>query len=131
MKSLRICSSALPAILSVFVLIGISVQLGCGGDGSTSTPGPGPIPSPGNNVAAMTVNAGPPELQSLGGTVNTGFIDVKICVPGTNTCQTVNFVTVDTGSVGFRILASKLTLTLPTQHDSSGNTIAECNQFLD
>jgi hypothetical protein len=43
----------------------------------------------------------------------------------------VNFVSVDTGSVGFRILASKLTVTLPVEHDAGGNTIAECNQFLD
>src|SRR5512147_2891743 len=130
MKITKIRKPAL-AIFPVCLLMGISLLLGCGGDSSTSTPGDTPVEPPGNNVAVLTVNAGPPELQTLGGTVNTGFIDVKICAPGTSTCQTVNFVSVDTGSVGLRILASKLTLTLPTEKDSSGNSIAECNQFLD
>lgn len=85
----------------------------------------------GNNVAPIQVNAGPPELGSMGGSVNTAFTSVQVCVPGTSTCQTVNFVAVDTGSEGLRILASKLTVSLPTNKDGGGNALAECNQFVD
>jgi len=104
---------------------------GCGGSSSTSTPGGNTITTSGSNVAALTVNSGPPELQSAGGALNTGFMSMSLCAPGTSTCQTVNFVAVDTGSSGIRILKSNLSVSLPNETDSSGNTIAECNQFVD
>jgi hypothetical protein len=70
-------------------------------------------------------------LAQAGGALNTGFVSIDICVPGTSTCQTINYVAVDTGSSGIRILKSKLSLSLTNETDSSGNTIAECNQFVD
>lgn len=105
--------------------------IGCGGSSSTSSAGANPITTSGNNVAQITVNAGPPELQSMGGSVNTAYTSVQVCVPGTSTCQTINNVAVDTGSEGLRILKSKLTVSLPASNDSSGNALAECNQFVD
>jgi len=38
---------------------------------------------------------------------------------------------VDTGSIGLRILASALSLSLPQQKDAGGNPIGECAQFVD
>jgi len=59
---------------------------------------------------------------------------VTVCVHGTNQCVTVDDVLVDTGSVGLRLAASahgSLTTLLPTQTDSSGNSIGECYAFAD
>jgi hypothetical protein len=125
-------NSVLPILtMSLLSLVGASLMVGCGGSSSTSTAGNNTITQSGNNIAAMAVNSGPPELQALGGAVNTGFITMSMCVPGTSTCQSVNFASVDTGSTGIRILASKLSISLPAETDSSGNTLAECNQFVD
>jgi hypothetical protein len=81
----------------------------------------------GPNVAALTVDSGP-----AGNSTNLAFVSVTICVPGTQTCQTVDHVEVDTGSSGLRILESAIPgLSLPTLTDNSGNTIFNCVQFLD
>ena len=117
--------------ISVLLCAPVIFFVGCGGSSSTSTPGGNPITGSGNNVTAIQVNAGPPELQAAGGSVNTAYTSVQVCVPGTSTCQTLSFVAVDTGSEGLRILKSKLTVTLPANTDGSGNALAECNQFVD
>jgi len=126
MKSRFVISLPLVFLLGSLLLLG-----GCGGSSSTSNPGGNTVTPPGDNVAQVTVNAGPPELASVGGSVNTAYTSVQICVPGTSTCQTINYVAVDTGSEGLRILASKVTLSLPTGSNGSGNALAECNQFVD
>lgn len=84
-----------------------------------------PVP-PGNNVVAVTVDAGP-----TGSYVNGAFASVTICVPGTANCQTIDHMLVDTGSAGVRLLASgaaggKLTLPLPQNLASDGNGLNEC-----
>jgi hypothetical protein len=109
----------------------LAILAGCGGSSSTSTPGGNTVTGTASNVAAVTVNAGPPELAQFGGALNTGFVSVDLCVPGTSTCETINYVAIDTGSSGLRILKSKLSLSLSNETDGSGNTIAECNQFVD
>jgi len=68
--------------------------------------------------------------------VDEAFTSVTVCVPNTNTCQTIDHVLVDTGSSGLRLLSSfpgggELTIPLPVQSDSSGNPLAECLVFLD
>jgi hypothetical protein len=84
----------------------------------------------GPNVAALTVDAGP--APATNPSANTPFVSVTICVPGTQTCQTVDHVEVDTGSSGLRILQSVIPgLSLPTLSDGSGGTIYNCVQFLD
>jgi hypothetical protein len=84
----------------------------------------------GPNVAALTVDAGP--APTTNPSANTPFVSVTICVPGTQTCQTVDHVEVDTGSSGLRILQSVIPgLSLPTLSDGSGGTIYNCVQFLD
>jgi hypothetical protein len=116
MRNLRIFSVC--AILLVFGFLP-----GCGGGSSNSTP-PNTITTSGNNVATISVNAGP-----AGNYVDGGFISLTICVPGTSTCQTIDGILVDTGSSGLRILSSVLTLALP-QQSASGNPVFECFPFV-
>ena len=81
------------------------------------------------NLQPLTVDAGP-QPQTFT-TINEAFTSVTVCVPNTNTCQTVDHVLVDTGSSGLRLLSSVLTIPLPQQNDSSGNPLDECTVFLD
>ncbi|MGA8621356.1 MAG: DUF3443 domain-containing protein [Candidatus Sulfotelmatobacter sp.] len=99
-------------------------SIGCGGGSHSSTTNT--IASSGTNVAPITVNAGP-----AGNYVNGAFASVTVCVPGTSTCQTIDGLLVDTGSIGLRILSTALTIALPQEKASDGNPIAECVQFVD
>jgi hypothetical protein len=56
---------------------------------------------------------------------------VTVCVPGSNSCQAIDGVLVDTGSSGLRLLSSVLSVALPQQTDASGHPIAVCGQFQD
>jgi hypothetical protein len=82
------------------------------------------------NVAPIIVDSGPPGV----GSVNVGFVTVTVCIPGTNTCQTIDHVSVDTGSEGLRLLSSasggEFNLNLP-QETSGGNNVDECLVFAD
>ena len=86
-----------------------------------------------NNVLPIVVDSGPPGVSY----VNGAFVNVTVCPPGTSTCQTIDHVLVDTGSIGLRLFAQgaaggELSPTaFPLQTDSSGNPIAQCNQFID
>ena len=121
-------------ILILFELVlAITLLFGCGG-GSNSTSQPTQTnPKPGSNVQAITVNAGP--SAALGANFNYvdgAFTSVTVCAPGSTTnCQTIGGILVDTGSPGLRILSSALTISLPSQTNSSGNPIAECAAFAD
>jgi hypothetical protein len=80
-------------------------------------------------VATITVNSGPSQNS-----VNTGFVTVTVCAPGSTTnCQTVDNIEVDTGSYGLRLVSSALasTFTLPPETDADGNQILECTVFAD
>jgi hypothetical protein len=82
-----------------------------------------------SNVAPIVVDAGP-SLQVP--EVNLPFVTVTLCVPpGTDTCQTIDHVLVDTGSYGLRILSSVLTIPLPEEYDAANNPLYECTVFLD
>jgi len=81
------------------------------------------------NLQPITVDAGPqPQTFTA---INEAFTSVTVCVPNTNTCQTIDHVLVDTGTSGLRLLSSVLTIPLPPQNDSSGNPLDECAVFLD
>ena len=91
-----------------------------------------------NNVLPMVVDAGPPALVANDQTyANGAFVTVTVCTPGTSTCQTIDHVLVDTGSVGLRLLAQGAAggelnpSPFPLQPDSSGNPIGQCNAFVD
>lgn len=93
---------------------------------ATETVTPTPLAG---NVAPIVVDAGP-SLQVP--EVNLPYVTVTICVPpGTNTCQTIDHVIVDTGSYGLRILSSVLTIPLPQEYDAGNNPLYECTVFLD
>jgi Protein of unknown function (DUF3443) len=113
--------------LALTLIAVVGSVVGCG-SGSRSNP----PPPPGSNVQPIIVNAGPAgaSLGSNFNSVNVAFTSVTLCVPGSTTkCQTIDGILVDTGSTGFRVLSSALTLTLPQQTDSN-NPIAECFPFV-
>jgi hypothetical protein len=87
------------------------------------------IASAAANVEPLMVDTGPAGLSPSA--VNTAFISVKVCVPGTMTCQTIDHVEVDTGSIGLRLISSVVTVSLPALTDSSSRPLAECLQFAD
>ena len=121
------------SVAPALALIQLGFLAACGGGGygrGTTTPPPPTqmIATPGPpNVETLTVDAGPT------GGVNTAFVSVQICVPGTMTCQTIDHIEVDTGSTGLRILADvPFTLTLPQATNGSGGPpMTECLQFAD
>lgn len=121
---------ALPRSAAYLTLAICSLLDGCGGGGgsgnSVATPAP-PIAGPAANVATLSVEAGPT------GNINTAFVSVTLCVPGTAQCQTVDHVSVDTGSSGLRVVASALTAptAFPARPDANNNPSAECMQFAD
>jgi Protein of unknown function (DUF3443) len=86
-----------------------------------------------NNVLPMVVDGGPiPNIIY----VNGAFVSVTVCPPGTSTCQTIDHVLVDTGSVGLRILANgaaggELDPTAFPLQQTNGSVVAECNLFVD
>jgi hypothetical protein len=122
--NLRLMRAARTACGAVICMLAIS----CGGgdaDGDSSGQNGQPTPS-GSNVATAVVDAGP---NNNG--VNTLFVSVKVCVPGSTTaCQTIDNVEVDTASYGLRILSSVLTLNLPVETLSSGESLVECTNFV-
>jgi hypothetical protein len=93
--------------------------------GSSSSPGTITTSPTTQNVVSVVMNPGPANTYANG-----LFTSVTICVPGQSTCQTIDGVLVDTGSVGLRVLSSVLTLQLPKQ-TINGNSVVECFQFLD
>jgi len=129
-RSARLANSLLLPALSLTLLLS-----GCGGGASTSSTsgsgtggsGSGGSGSSGGNVANVAINAGPSNVGT-----DLLYASVTICVPGSTTqCQTIDGLQVDTGSSGLRIVASAVTIPLTQQKDSSGNPIAECEEFAD
>lgn len=85
-----------------------------------------PWPAAANAVAVVAD-------QGIDGTaVNTPFVDVTVCMPGSSTCQTIDHVMVDTGSYGLRLAASALdaSMPLPGVAAPSGAPLGECASFV-
>ncbi len=129
-------------LLAVCALLLLSACGGGGGGSASSGGGSGggsPTPPPAlTNFATLTVDAGPSGLGGPSGYLqyNVAYVSVTLCAPGTTTCQTIDHVQVDTGSVGLRVLQSVLTSTmlaaLPLQRDiANGQPIGECYGFVD
>lgn len=117
------------ALHRILALALILSTLSCSRGASLSGSGTGPV-TPAMNVAAVTVDSGPDPTNSA--TVNTLYTTVTICVPGSTTqCQTIDNIQVDTGSYGFRVLSSALSLTLPVTTATDGNMLGECTVFVD
>ena len=97
-------------------------------DGATTGDAEAGAPT-GDNVAPLIVDDGPPGTASA----DVPFVSVTICIPGTTTCQTIDHVSVDTGSSGLRIISSvlKSNIALPQQTATTGSSLAECYQYVD
>jgi len=98
------------------------------GSGSLTT-----IPSTTGHAASIVVDAGPVSGTS---SINVPYVSVTVCTPGTSgstaACQTIDHVTLDTGSYGLRLLNSALSsnLTLPAVTASNGQAVGECTAFV-
>ncbi len=77
-----------------------------------------------SNVLTATVWTGP-----YGNYINGPFTHVTICQPGTDSCQTIGGILIDTGSSGLRIFNQAKRLTLPSVTTAKGEPIAECVAF--
>jgi hypothetical protein len=124
---MRLARARRPSLAAAALL---ALLAACGGDGGSGGGSGGSggdtIGSPGPNVLPIVVDPGP-----AGDYVNGLFTSVTICVPGTSSCQTIDGVLVDTGSMGLRLVASVVTLPLPPQSSAAGAPLHECNQFQD
>ena len=123
------------AVLSVSVLLAAcgggggdsgssSVSSSSSGSGSNSTP----VVSTASNTVPITVGPG---AQNF---VNIPNVSVTVCAPGTNTCQTINNIQLDTGSYGLRLAsdaATQILGSLPVAQSTSNGQLAECTQFAD
>jgi hypothetical protein len=85
---------------------------------------------------AVTLDQGPFGLTSSGSVAaNAPFVSIEVCSPGSTTaCQTIDHVTVDTGSVGVRILHDVLSSVVaprPVMDQQTGRPLSECLLFAD
>ena len=92
---------------------------GCGGGGGGGGGGSSGPPAVYKNQI---------DVQLLSGQWNIPTVSVTLCVPGSSTCQTINNILLDTGSVGLRISHSVLTIPLPAVTDG-GSDVYECYKF--
>lgn len=93
-----------------------------------------PVPAGGSgaaNVLSITVNGSLCSGYFNATYPNKPCVSVTVCTPGTQSCQTITDILLDTGSTGLRIFKSALN-NLPLQQVTvpSGN-LAECVQFVD
>ncbi|SAL68576.1 DUF3443 family protein [Caballeronia telluris] len=137
---------------SLIAILATGALSACGGGGDSSSTPTSPAPAPASVVAPASVTAPTPassasvnvvpqsttpNVQPISvsrvetGTRNMLQTSVTICVPGTDNCQTIDNVQVDTGSQGLRILASALSpaLALPAVATSTGANAAQCTVF--
>ena len=117
---------------------GLFLLAGCGGGSSGLVSAPSNNGSgsggQGANAVTMKVDSGPD--PTMGYDVDTPFITVTVCAPGSTTnCQQIDHVEVDTGSYGFRIISSVLNTSvasaLQQEVGTGGNPIVECTGFAD
>jgi len=106
----------------------------CGGGGGGGSSSSGSVtPSTAANSVVMIVDGGPSTIPFLN--VDVGFVTVTVCAPGTNNCQTIDHIAVDTGSSGLRLAQGVLNATvanaLTPQRNAVGSPIAECTRFAD
>ncbi|MGN6530114.1 MAG: DUF3443 family protein [Burkholderiaceae bacterium] len=111
---------------------------GPGGDGGTSVAAAHQDTPTGDNTTQIVIDDGPSGAFALGA-VNVPYVTVTVCAPGSTTqCATIDHVFLDTGSIGLRVLASKVAgLGLPAvavAPDSATSTPAgtavECYPFV-
>ena len=111
----------------LFAFFTLALLASCGGGGSGDAPAPAANAPLAGNVVAVTVDRGPD-----GAAINSPFVSVTVCAPGTAECQTVDHVLVDTGSFGLRLVASAMSpaISLPVVSSPAGLPVAECSHFV-
>ena len=110
-------------ILPCFIALPLLFLTACGGNSPSGTPAPvasNSVPLSVDTTAYSNLNMLTPS--------------VTLCSPAAPTsCQTIDHILVDTGSVGLRVFASALdpSINLPQQISSTsgGNPVAECFPF--
>jgi hypothetical protein len=103
-----------------------------GGGGASSSGGSGSGSSPtGDNVLQVTVDGALCAAATSQGYPNKPCVEVKICEPGSSTCQVIDDVLLDTGSNGLRVFRQALGALGLGQIASGSGGLAECAQFLD
>jgi hypothetical protein len=123
-------------LITLAAAISLSM-VACGGGGGSSTISPSPtpssytptpVPTSGSNIRVQITPG-----SSVCGYANAPCVTVTICQPGTNNCDTVNNVLLDTGSFGLRIFGSLLpnTNNSLTAVTSSGSNVSECVTYAD
>ncbi|MGA9528751.1 MAG: DUF3443 family protein [Terriglobales bacterium] len=118
-------SHAARLIQSLIAFTAFAALVACGGSSnSLHTTGPS-----GDNVQPIAVNGGPVPGQDY---VDAAFTSVTVCTPGTSSCQNIDGVLVDTGSVGLRLLASAVSsISLPQLTQSASVGYYNCVNFVD
>ncbi|MEY4736987.1 MAG: hypothetical protein RL302_1306 [Pseudomonadota bacterium] len=137
------------AALWAAAMLGAFVLAACGGGDTsvTTVSGPGlsalgasppvslftatsPFVQKSNNLKVVV--DGGPTRSFAAPSANIMYADVKVCSPGNAAqCVTIPHVQVDTGSVGLRVLASKVTsLNLPVVALPGGQEAWECYPFV-
>jgi hypothetical protein len=105
--------------------LALGAALGCGSAGRRGAD----LPDTTRNVVPVSVDGArcgsAPALY-----VNEPCVSVTVCTPGTQSCQTVDGVLLDTGSFGLRLFKQVLTVPLAPVA-SGGGELAECVQFGD
>ncbi len=82
-----------------------------------------------DNVVPVFIDNGPAGTSNI---INVPFVSATVCQPGTENCQTIDHLVVDTASSGLRIIAGALNsaLALPPVTGAGGNPVGECGQFV-
>jgi hypothetical protein len=118
-----------PALLVLFFACGGGTAAPPSGSGDGGDEGVDAAAAAQANTTPMVVDLGP--LGTMDDDVP--FVTLTLCVPGTTNCQTIDHISVDTGSSGLRVIASELSsgLTLPQKTAQTGGSLAECFDFDD
>ncbi|MEJ8834930.1 DUF3443 domain-containing protein [Ramlibacter sp. AN1133] len=91
---------------------------------ATATTAAAPL-APAGNVIPILMDRG-----TDGSAINSPFVTVTVCEPGTQNCRTIDHILLDTGSVGLRVAAGALRgLALPAVSAAGGAALAECASF--
>ena len=113
----------------VFPFLAVILVACSGGSTSSSSSSDSDQSSlPSINLAAnsISINVGAGTAKNI----NTPYVSVTICQPGTNICKTVDNILLDTGSMGLRVLASTITSLQLSPVVVNNASILECASFI-
>ena len=113
----------------VFPFLAVILVACSGGSTSSSSSSDSDQSSlPSINLAAnsISINVGAGTAKNI----NTPYVSVTICQPGTNICKNVDNILLDTGSTGLRVLASTITSLQLSPVVVNNASILECASFI-